>query len=108
MKVQEKYYNLLKSGIKTIELRLYDEKQKKIKKGDNLLFENLENPKDTFIGTVINLHLAPDFKDLTKKIPIQKTGFKNAAELINTMEIFYPLEKQKEIGVFGIEIKILK
>ena len=108
MKVQEKYYNLLKSGIKTIELRLYDEKRQKIKLGDELVFENLNNPSDSFVGTVINLHRADDFKSLAGKIPVPKTGFQNKEELIETMKIFYPPERQKELGVLGIEIKIKK
>lgn len=108
MKVQEKYYNLLKSGIKTIELRLYDEKRQKIKVGDELTFENLNSPSDSFIGTVTNLHRADNFKLLAEKVPVQKTGFQSKEELIETMKIFYPLDRQTEVGVLGIEIKIKK
>ena len=108
MKVQEKYYLLLKSGVKTIELRLYDEKRKKIKIGDKLTFENLNNSNDFFTAAVKNLHRAPDFKTLAEKIPVQKAGFQTREELIQTMETFYSLDRQKEDGVLGIEIKIEK
>ena len=44
MKVQTKYYNLLKAGIKTVELRLWDEKRQLIKVGDEIIFSDLSNP----------------------------------------------------------------
>ena len=108
MKVQDKYYNLLKYGEKTIELRLYDEKRKNIKIGDELLFENLGNQQDSFTGIVTNLYQAADFRDLAEKILPSKAGFSSKEDLIQTMEIFYPLNRQQESGVLGIEIKIKK
>jgi len=108
MKVQEKYYNLLKNGVKTIELRLFDEKRKKIKIGDEITFENLDNAADYFIGVVKALHRAQDFQELSEFIPVSKAGFKTQKELVETMRKFYPLEKQKKEGVLGIEIKIKK
>ena len=108
MKVQEKYYNLLKSGIKTIELRLYDDKRKKIKIGDELIFENLSNPKDYFTGVVKNLYRASDFGSLAEQISPEKAGFQSKDEMIKTMKTFYPTDRQKEDGVLGIEIKIKK
>ena len=108
MKVQEKYYNLLKKGIKTIELRLYDDKRKKIKVGDEITFENLDNPQDFFIALVTALHRAQDFRELSDRIPFIRAGFQTREEMIETMEKFYPIEKQKKEGVLGIEIKIKK
>lgn len=58
MNVKTKYYNLLKSGSKTIELRLFDEKRKKIKVGDNIIFANTSNSNDTFTAVVKNLYHA--------------------------------------------------
>ena len=106
MSVQEKYFNLLKSGRKTIELRLFDEKRQKIKIGDIIEFSNAANAKDTFFAQVINLHKAPDFISLCSKISIRKIGFSSQDELLKTLEEFYPSQRQKEFGVIGIEIQI--
>ena len=106
MRVQEKYFNLLKSGRKTIELRLFDEKRQKIKIGDIIEFSNAANAKDTFFAQVINLHKAPDFISLCSKISIRKIGFSSQDELLKTLEEFYPSQRQKEFGVIGIEIQI--
>ena len=108
MKVQEKYYNLLKAGIKTIELRLYDDKRKNIKIGDEVLFENLSDREDTFTAEVKYLYRAPDFRNLAEQIPVYRAGLQSKEELIETMAEFYPLDRQKEKGVLGIEIKTKK
>ena len=43
MSVQSKFYRLLKEGIKTVEIRLFDEKRRLIKVGDMICFCDLQN-----------------------------------------------------------------
>lgn len=107
LKVNEKYYNMLKAGTKTIELRLFDEKRQTIKIGDTIEFSNNSNLEDKFSAKVINLHFAENFAALCQKIACNNAGFANNESLIKTMEEFYSLEKQKKFGVVGIEIKKL-
>ena len=106
MKVQTKYYNLLKAGIKTVELRLWDEKRQLIKVGDNITFSNLSNPTDTFVAEVVALHRAPSFDKLSDTISPQQAGFTTKEELITCLQEFYTLKAQEKYGVVGIEIKI--
>lgn len=106
MKVQTKYYNLLKAGKKTIELRLYDEKRQLIQIGDSILFSDLSNPDDTFTATVLNLHRAQNFDELCDKITISQAGFNSKEELVQTMNTFYSQENQQKFGVVGIEVKV--
>ncbi|MFI3242273.1 MAG: ASCH domain-containing protein [Alphaproteobacteria bacterium] len=105
MKVDEKYFNLLKGGKKTIELRLFDEKRALIKVGDVLEFSNISDEKDCFKAVVVKLHKAESFAHLCNIIDISKAGFDTKEELLKVLEEFYPLEKQKKYGVVGIEIK---
>jgi len=105
MKVQTKYYNLLKNGIKTVELRLFDEKRQLIHIGDTIQFSDLSNPDDTFQAKVVALHRAPDFASLCETIRPEQAGFKNQGELLQIMEQFYPPKEQQEYGVVGIEIQ---
>ncbi|MBQ3696155.1 MAG: ASCH domain-containing protein [Alphaproteobacteria bacterium] len=104
MKVQTKYYNLLKDGVKTIELRLYDEKRQQIQVGDAIQFSDLSNPDDTFVTRVTALHRATDFTSLCALIHPQQAGFNSPEDLVNTMQQFYSSEKQQQYGVVGIEI----
>ncbi|MBO5285145.1 MAG: ASCH domain-containing protein [Alphaproteobacteria bacterium] len=105
LNVQEKYYNLLKSGAKTIELRLYDEKRQAILIGDTIEFSNLSDTTDTFKANVINLHKAESFAALCDKIDPRRAGMADKEELITVLKEFYPEARQKAYGVVGIEIK---
>ena len=105
MSIKEKYYNMLKSGIKTIELRLYDDKRRKINIGDTIEFSNNSNADDKFMARVINLHRADTFVELCKVINCHNAGFATTTELTEVLEEFYPLDRQREFGVVGIEIQ---
>ena len=105
MKVQTKYYNLLKSGAKTVELRLWDEKRQLIKVGDQIIFSDLSNPDDTFTGQVLALHRANSFDKLCDIISPAQAGFATKEELIDCLQEFYTPEAQAQYGVVGIEVK---
>ena len=105
MKVQTKYYNLLKSGAKTVELRLWDEKRQLIKVGDQITFSDLSNPADTFMAEVLALHRAGSFDALCDIIFPAQAGFGTKNELIDCLQEFYTPEAQAQYGVVGIEIK---
>jgi ASC-1-like (ASCH) protein len=105
LNVQEKYYNMLKKATKTIELRLFDDKRKNIKTGDVIEFSNNSDDKDTFLAQVVKLHRADSFEALCHKIDCHHAGFDTNQELVRVLEEFYSLERQKEFGVVGIEVK---
>lgn len=105
LNVKEKYYNLLKSGKKTIELRLYDEKRQAIQIGDVIEFSNASDATDTFQTEVINLHRAESFAALCEKIDCRRAGMADKEELITVLKEFYPEPRQKAFGVVGIEVK---
>lgn len=95
---------MLKSGEKTIELRLFDAKRKMLKVGDVIEFINCDDIKDTFSAKITELFRAGDFEELNRKINCKEAGFASGNELVNTMLEFYSIEKQKEFGVVGIKI----
>ena len=108
MSVRHKYFELIKSGQKDIELRAYDEKRKKMKTGDKFLLFDAENPDQSIICEVLNMHIAPDFESLFKKIDIKRSGFKDIAELMDTITKFVSREELQREQVVGIEIKRIK
>ena len=105
MKVQTKYYNLLKSGKKVVELRLFDEKRQQIKIGDEIAFSNLSDTNDSFVARVINLHRAENFDKLCQIITPAQAGFTSKEELITVLQEFYTPDSQQKYGVLGIEIQ---
>ena len=108
MSVRHKYFELIKSGAKDIELRAYDEKRKKMKTGDKFLLYDAENPDQSIICEVLNMHIAPDFESLFKKIDIKRSGFKDIAELMDTITKFVSREELAREQVVGMEIKRIK
>ena len=105
LNVKEKYYNMLKSGTKTIKLRLYDDKRKNIKIGNSIEFLNNSDADDKFTAQVINLHRASNFAELCKKIDCHDAGFATNNELLKVLKEFFSLNRQNELGIVGIEIQ---
>ncbi len=105
MSVRHKYFELIKSGQKDIELRAYDEKRKKMKTGDKFLLFDAENPDEYIICEILNMHVAPDFESLFKKIDIKRSGFKDVNELMDTITKFVSREELAREQVVGMEIK---
>lgn len=108
MSVKQPYFNQLKDGKKTIELRCFDEKRQKIKMGDYIVFTNSENKKENFQAKVINLFWEKDFVSLTNKIQPYQAGFRTKDDLTHTLEEFYSIEEQSKFGVLGIEIGLIQ
>ena len=105
MSVRHKYFELIKSGQKDIELRAYDEKRKKVKIGDKFQLLDAENPDQSIICEVLNMHVAPDFESLFKKLDIKRSGFQTMDELIDVVTKFVSREELQREQVVGIEIK---
>ena len=105
MSVRHKYFELIKSGAKDIELRAYDEKRKKMKTGDKFLLYDAENPDQSIICEILNMHVAPDFESLFKKIDIKRSGFKDMTELMDTITKFVSREELQREQVVGMDIK---
>ena len=108
MSVRHKYFELIKSGAKDIELRAYDEKRKKMKAGDKFLLYDAENPDEYIICEILDMHVAPDFESLFKKLDIKRSGFKDMTELMNTITKFVSREELAREQVVGMEIKRIR
>ncbi len=105
MNVKTKYYRLLKSGEKVIELRLFDEKRRKIKVGDTIAFSDAADSSDHFKAVVVALHQAGNFDQLCDRIQPMRAGFDTKRELVAALGEFYDAAAQEKFGVVGIEVK---
>ena len=108
MSVRHKYFEMIKSGQKDIELRAYDEKRKKMKAGDRFLLYDAENPNESIICEILNMHVAPDFESLFENLDIKRSGFYNLDELIDVVTKFVSREELQREQVVGMEIKRIK
>lgn len=106
MKLHAAPFEKIKSGEKTIELRLYDEKRQQIQQGDRITFTNTATG-ETLTATVKKLHCFDSFAELYTALPLLQCGY--TAEEIATahpsdMEAYYSAEEQQKYGVVGIEL----
>lgn len=106
--LDNEYYELIKNETKNIELRLNDEKRKKLKIGDIIEFENRHNQEKIYCR-VVQLHYAETFEklyDYFKENDIKDEQLGNVSTSL--LEKFYSKEEQHKYGVVGIEIKKIK
>lgn len=106
MKLKPAPFEMIKSGKKTIELRLYDEKRQLIKPGDIIIFTNTSTG-EILEKTVLKLHLFDSFTELYDLLPLLKCGY-TEDDVDNAhpsdMELYYSREEQEKCGVVGIEL----
>ena len=106
MKLRPEPFAKIRSGAKTIELRLYDEKRQMIREGDVIIFTSTENG-ERIRATVKKLHLFDSFEALYKSLPLLKCGYTAedvGSALPSDMEAYYCVVEQKQYGVVGIEL----
>ena len=102
MKLDEKYYEFISNGSKTFEGRLGTEKNRNLKIGDIIIFN------DSLKVKIISVHVFSSYEEVMKVLDFRKlipdAGDSN--EAIGVYEQFYSKEKQAEFGVcvFGIEV----
>ena len=105
MKLKSSPFEKIKSGRKTIELRLNDEKRQKVQIGDFIEFSCLDNPDDRIQTRVTALHHFSTFAELYASLPKEKLGY-TASETPapGHMDEYYSRENQEKYGVIGIEL----
>lgn len=107
LNLREEPFALIKSGRKTIEMRLSDEKRKVIQIGDEIEFTN-ESTLEKVTAKVLNLYRFKDFEELYAYFDKSKLGYaSNEVALPSDMNKYYSDERIKEFGVLGIEIKLI-
>ena len=110
MKLNGAPFEMIEQGVKTIELRLLDEKRRLIQVGDEIAFTHSKNCTRVLKSRVIALHIFASFEELYANLPLLKCGY--TKENIHTaapsdMDLYYTKEQQAQYGVVGIEIELI-
>ncbi len=106
MRLNPAPFRMIKSGEKSVELRLYDEKRRRIAVGDTITFTETDTGEQMTVS-VKALHVFPSFAELYRALPLTACGY-TEAELASAdpddMLAYYSAEQQQKYGVVGIEI----
>lgn len=110
MKLNDDPFQKIKTGEKTIELRLYDEKRRRLDYGDYIIFSRVSNPDDILSVKIKALYRSGSFRELFEGIPIEKCG--NSSEMsvddfIASLRKYYAEEDEFRYGVLGIKVELI-
>lgn len=107
LRLHSEPFELIKSGSKTIEMRLYDEKRRLIRINDIIEFTNRVTG-EKIKTKVINLHIYNSFEQLYEQFDNISIGYKeNEIKNPKDMEKYYSKQEECKYGVIGIEIKLI-
>lgn len=110
MRLDEEPFERIEAGEKTIELRLYDEKRRRIQAGDIIRFESTADDTDVLYARVAGLRFFASFDELYQALPLTKCGYTGSeaqSASPRDMDRYYSPEEQAKWGVVGIELKLL-
>jgi ASC-1-like (ASCH) protein len=103
------YFEPIKKGKKKVEVRLNDDKRRKIKVGDTIEFIKVSKQDETLKVQVTELRKYETFQAMYEDIPFQDfdcDGWTMNEMIKGTYEIYTP-EQEKEWGTLAISIKFL-
>lgn len=107
MKLNPKYFEYMKNGTKRIEIRLNDEKRRKIKIGDTIIFQKEPELKEEINTQIVNLIVKKNFKQLIETLDISEYADEKETQekFLEDLYRFYTKEQEEKYGVVGIQIK---
>lgn len=110
MKLLAVPFEKMKSGIKTVEIRLYDEKRQELQVGDIIEFSKLLNLDEKITVEVVNLLRYASFRDLVHDYGMEYYGYPKdypPEDFITSIYTIYSKEEEEKYGVLGIQVKVL-
>ena len=98
-------FDLIKAGSKTVEMRLFDEKRRKLSVGGLIVFANTKS-KEELIAEIVELKQFDSFESLYVNYKKTDLGYKDD-ELVKPEDMlaYYSTEEIKKYGVVAIELK---
>lgn len=107
MKLNDNPFQAIKSGRKTVEIRLYDEKRKRINIGDTIEFTNIETGESITVQ-VKQIAVYRDFRELYEHYDKTEIGYGRSdnADYTDMFE-YYSQEETEKYGAVAITVSIM-
>ena len=104
MNLSEPHFTNVKKKIKNVEIRLYDEKRKNLKKDDYIIFIKRENNSKTFKRRIKDIRIFYSFEKAIKHAKLKNClpGIKTYKEGINLYYSFPNYKNLEKNGVIAI------
>ena len=100
-------FEVVANQTKTVEVRVNDEKRRRLKIGDKILFLKRPEENETIEAIVEDLVYYKDFKHLMEDYTIQEVYLKGYSKdyFLDLLKRFYSDEEIKEYGTVAIRFK---
>ncbi len=107
MKLRKEHFDAVRSGKKTVEMRLLDEKRERLRIGDTIEFR-CEETDELLCAKVYGLYSYPSFEELVKDFTPSSLGFprKHRQYVANYMKKIYKEEDRCGMRTLAIRIKV--
>lgn len=110
MKLDREPYEKMKSGSKTVELRIFDDKRRCLEIDDIVIFTERKGNDRKIATRITALYRYRTFEKLFSEIAPAKCGFAkhdSIEDAVKHMRGYYPLEKELETGILGIRVELM-
>ena len=109
MKLLEKPFESIKSGKKTVEVRLNKEERKNLKTGDTIEFLKEPNLIEKIKVKVLGVQKFNTFRDLYESIPLKHFGLEGMSikEVLEFIYSIYTEQEEKKFGALAITIRLI-
>lgn len=103
-------FDVVLGGEKNVEIRVNDEKRRRLHVGDTLIFLRRPEEIDKIKATVTNLVYFGSFEDVVNNYEMKRMYLENKSkeDYINLMKRFYSDEEVSQYGVVAIEFELEK
>lgn len=105
MKLDRAPFDAVKSGEKSVEMRLYDEKRRALSVGDEIEFRCTDGG-EKLSARVAGLYVFKDFRELYEAFSASDIGYRGKEDSADPRDMYayYPEEDIKRYGVVGIRL----
>lgn len=103
-------FDIVSNGIKNVEVRVNDEKRRKLNIGDTLIFLKRPDEVESLKGTVTNLVYFDNFSEVVDNYPMKRIYLENTTkeDYLTLIDRFYTKDEIEEYGVVAIEFELEK
>ena len=108
MSLFDEPFEAIKHKRKNVEVRLNDEKRRKIKIGDSILFQRVSNPNESLEVRVLDLKVFSTFEEMYTAIPFADFDCVNwvMEDMLRETYEVYTKDQEREWGTLAITIKL--
>lgn len=109
MKLQPEHFEKIKSGEKTYEIRINDEKRQQINVGDIVVFKKEPDLYEGIVVRVLEKRLFPSFAQMSQVMSLKELGFegKNAEQVERILHKYYSRDEEESYGVVVFKIQVV-